>query len=112
MGAASHPSNLPSPPNARPWAAGHEPTPFQAAVVEAVRAVAPGDVVTYADLAHAIGRPGAEQAIANVLRCAPDVPWWRVLPSTGRMYRTHAPLQALMLEREGHQIGPNREINP
>ena len=63
-----------APPHSAPWPADHVPTPFQQAVVDAVGATAPGDVLTYGDLAAELGRPGAGQAVANVLRCAPDLP--------------------------------------
>lgn len=87
-------------------------TPFQQSVVDAVRALAPGDLVTYADLAGELGRPGSAQAVANVLRSAPDVPWWRVLPSDGRLYRSHAAVQAPLLETEGHVIDDHRRVLP
>jgi len=102
----------PLPPSARPWPDDHEPTPFQQAVVDAVCALRPGDLVTYADLAGELGRPGGAQAVANVLRSAPEVPWWRVLPSDGRLYRSHAPVQAPILEAEGHLIDEARRVVP
>jgi methylated-DNA-protein-cysteine methyltransferase related protein len=98
----------PAPPNAAPWPADHEPTPFQVAVIEAVGALAPGDLATYAEIAEEIGRPGSAQAVANVLRAVPDLPWWRVLPSDGRLYRTHAGAQAPLLEQEGHRVVDRR----
>ena len=102
----------PAPPNAVPWPDDHEPSAFQLAVIDAVRALRPGDLVTYAEIAEELGRPGAAQAVANVLRAAPDLPWWRVLPSDGRLYRTHAPVQAPLLEREGHHVDQHRRVHP
>ena len=90
------------PPNAAPWPDEHVLTPFQQAVVEVVAALQPGELATYGELAEEVGRPGSGQAVANVLRAAPDLPWWRVLPSDGRVYRTHAPTQVPLLESEGH----------
>jgi methylated-DNA-protein-cysteine methyltransferase-like protein len=100
----------PAPPNATPWVEGHVPTPFQEAIVAAVRALQPGDLVTYAELSEEVGSPGAGQAVANVLRSAPDVPWWRVLPADGRLDRTHAPVQGPLLEAEGHRIDAERRV--
>src|SRR6478609_6840106 len=80
---------FPQPPRATPWPDDHHPTPFQQLVIDAVNALGPGDLATYRDLAKQIGRPGAGQAVANVIRSAPDLPWWRVTPSDGRLYRTH-----------------------
>jgi methylated-DNA-protein-cysteine methyltransferase related protein len=99
-------------PNATPWKSDHEPTDFQRAVVRAAQALGPGDLVTYGDLAQEVGRPGSAQAVANVLRSAPGVPWWRVLPSDGRLYRSHAPVQAALLRAEGHDIDEHRRVHP
>ncbi|MFA9429812.1 MGMT family protein [Egicoccus sp. AB-alg2] len=86
-------------------------TPFQQAVVELVRHLAPGEVLTYADVAAEVGRPGSAQAVANVLRRVPGLPWWRVVPSTGRLYRTHAPVQAPLLRAEGVDVD-DRRVRP
>jgi methylated-DNA-protein-cysteine methyltransferase-like protein len=95
-----------------PWPEDHEPTPFQAAVVEGVAALGRGELITYGELAEELGRPGGGQAVANVLRSAPGLPWWRVLPAGGRLYRSHAPVQAPLLEAEGHRIDEHRWVHP
>jgi methylated-DNA-protein-cysteine methyltransferase-like protein len=95
-----------------PWPEDHEPTPFQAAVVEAVAALGRGELITYGELAEELGRPGGGQAVANVLRSALGLPWWRVLPAGGRLYRSHAPVQAPLLEAEGHRIDEHRWVHP
>lgn len=79
-------------------------TAFQRHVVDVVAALRPGDVIGYADVAHEAGHPGAGQAVANVLRRVPGLPWWRVVPVDGRLYRTHAPIQQPLLEAEGHRF--------
>jgi methylated-DNA-protein-cysteine methyltransferase-like protein len=79
-------------------------------VVAAVQRLRPGDLVTYGDIADEIGRPGSGQAVANVLRSAPGLPWWRVVPADGRLYRTHAPTQIPLLKREGHRVDDERRI--
>lgn len=85
-------------------------TDFQRAVVDVVRTLAPGDIVTYADVAMEIGRPGGAQAVANVLRRVPGLPWWRVVPTSGRLYRTHEPTQRPLLEAEGVDVGRDRRV--
>ncbi len=100
----------PAPPNATPWPDDHEPTAFQRAVVDAVTRLRPGELLTYGELAEEIGRPGSAQAVANVLRSAPGLPWWRVLPADGRLYRTHAPVQVPLLEAEGHLVDDERRL--
>ena len=100
------------PPNARPWPDDHRHTPFQQAVAEAVARLGPGELVTYGDLAAELGRPGGAQAVANVLRSAPGLPWWRVLPADGRLYCSHAPVQQPLLEAEGHRVDEARRVHP
>jgi methylated-DNA-protein-cysteine methyltransferase related protein len=87
-------------------------TPFQTAVADAVRDLAPGEVVTYGEVALEIGRPGSAQAVANVLRRVPGLPWWRVVPTDGRLYRTHAPTQRPLLEAEGVRVDDDRRVVP
>ena len=85
-------------------------TPFQRAVADLVASLGPGEVVTYAEVAMELGRPAAAQAVAGVLRRVPGLPWWRVVPSDGRLYRTHAPTQQGLLEAEGVVIDADRRI--
>lgn len=67
-------------------------------VLDAVRAIPAGTVITYGELAERVGRPGAALAVANALGGRPnaedwqtkpadeiDVPWWRVLRADGTM---------------------------
>ena len=89
----------------------HEPTPFQRAVVDAVHHLANGELATYGEIAEEIGAPGAGQAVANVLRRASGLPWWRVVPADGRLYRSHAPIQTALLEAEGHTIDEHRRVH-
>jgi methylated-DNA-[protein]-cysteine S-methyltransferase len=61
-------------------------TPFQLAVVEALRRVPYGEVVTYGELAALAGRPNAQRAAGSV--CAQNrfplvVPCHRVVSATG-----------------------------
>jgi alkylated DNA nucleotide flippase Atl1 len=100
----------PLPPNFAPWPEKHEPTDFQRAVIAAVRTLRPGEVATYGELAEEVGRPGAGQAVANVLRSAPDLPWWRLVPADGRVYRSHAAAQVPLLEAEGNRVDVNRRV--
>ena len=102
---------VPRPPNASD-APPETLTDFQRAVVDVVSALGPGEVVSYADVALEAGRPGSAQAVANVLRRVPDLPWWRVVPTSGRLYRSHAPVQRPLLEAEGVTIDDDRRVLP
>ena len=86
-------------------------TPFQRDVVELVDDLAPGEVITYAEVAMEVGRPAAAQAVAGVLRRVPGLPWWRVIPSDGRLYRTHLPTQAPLLAAEGVTVDADRHVH-
>jgi methylated-DNA-protein-cysteine methyltransferase related protein len=99
----------PLPPGGHPEPPEHL-TPFQRDVVTVVAGLVPGEVLTYAEVALEAGRPGTAQAVANVLRRVPGLPWWRVVPSTGRLYRTHAPTQAPLLAAEGVRVDDDRRV--
>jgi len=99
----SVPGGAPDPPSA-------PLTPFQSAVVELVGGLAAGEVMTYAEVADEIGRPGSGQAVANVLRRVPGLPWWRVIPATGSLYRTHAPTQAPLLRADGVSVDDDGRV--
>lgn len=98
----------------RPPGAALEPparlTPFQQHVVAVVVELQPGEVLTYGEVALEAGHPGAGQAVANVLRTVPDLPWWRVVPASGRLYRTHAPVQRPLLEADGVIVDDDRHV--
>jgi methylated-DNA-protein-cysteine methyltransferase related protein len=98
----------------RPPGGAHEPperlTAYQRAVADVVRDLGPGEVVTYAEVATEAGHPGSAQAVANVLRRVPGLPWWRVVPTDGRIYRTHAPVQVPLLRAEGIDVGEDRRL--
>ena len=61
-------------------------TPFQEAVHRVVQLVPPGRVITYADVARVVGRPGASRAVGTVMRTNPDTrvtPCHRVVRTDG-----------------------------
>ena len=59
---------------------------FRARVYEVVRAIPHGKVLTYGDVAHRVGAPGAARQVGWSLASLPedeDVPWWRVINHRG-----------------------------
>lgn len=57
-------------------------------VCQVIRVLAPGEVVSYGDVAHDAGRPGAARAVGVVLAQRSDtdgLPWWRVVRSDGTL---------------------------
>ncbi|MBO1901744.1 MGMT family protein [Leucobacter weissii] len=62
---------------------------FVSAVLDLVRRVPPGRVVTYGDLAWALGT-NAPRAVGRVMAYyGHAVPWWRVVPASGGPPRGH-----------------------
>jgi methylated-DNA-protein-cysteine methyltransferase-like protein len=75
---------------------------FEAFVVEQLREVPPGSVVTYGDLA-----PGSPRRVGYVLATTrDDVPWHRVVRSDGSV--AMGVRQLRLLRREGVPIRGNR----
>lgn len=65
-------------------------------VLEVVRAIPPGHVMTYGDVAAVLGSRGARAVGTVMARYGADVPWWRVIRAGGfapkgheRRARTH-----------------------
>jgi len=62
---------------------GGEPTPYAADVLDVVARIPPGKVMTYGDVAEYVGR-GSGRAVGAVMsRHGYEVPWHRVVLSTG-----------------------------
>jgi alkylated DNA nucleotide flippase Atl1 len=59
---------------------------FERSVLKVLRSLKPGEIVTYGEVASEAGFPNAARAVGNYLRMTDkDVPWWRVVTSTGRL---------------------------
>jgi AraC family transcriptional regulator of adaptative response/methylated-DNA-[protein]-cysteine methyltransferase len=81
-------------------------TPFQLTVWNALRAIPRGETRSYAELATAVGRPGAARAVARACatnRVAVVVPCHRVVRGTGEIsgYRWGPDRKRRLLEGEG-----------
>jgi methylated-DNA-protein-cysteine methyltransferase-like protein len=78
------------------------PEAFGDAVVAVVRALRPGEVVTYGEVAAEAGRPGAARAVGRLLAASGGtLPWWRVVTVAGRLVPGHETEHARRLEAEG-----------
>lgn len=81
---------------------------------ERVRAVIgglrPGEVVTYGEVALEAGAPGSARAVGRLLstESSRDLPWWRVVTSTGRLVPGHERRHARLLRAEGVKITRGR----
>ena len=69
-----------------------------------IRALQPGEVVSYGEVAARAGRPGAARAVGNVLARTGGLPWWRVVRSGGRMAAGHEARQSALLAAEGVEV--------
>jgi methylated-DNA-protein-cysteine methyltransferase-like protein len=75
---------------------------FEQAVVAVLQSLGPGEVVTYGEVAAEAGFPGAARAVGRLLATsAEDLPWWRVVTSTGRLVPGHEVEHARRLRVEG-----------
>jgi methylated-DNA-protein-cysteine methyltransferase-like protein len=82
-------------------------TPFEAAIVDVLASVGPGEVVTYGEVALEAGRPGAARAVGAFLAgSGGSVCWWRVVTSTGRLVPGHEREHARRLRAEGVEVDP------
>jgi len=77
-------------------------TVFEDAVLEVIRALGPGEVVTYGEVADQAGFPRAARAVGTVLRnCDGEIPWWRVVGAGGSIRTPPRVRQAELLRKEG-----------
>jgi methylated-DNA-[protein]-cysteine S-methyltransferase len=87
--------------------------PFHRRVYEVTRAIPPGQVLTYGEVARRVGEPGAARAVGQALGrnpFAPVVPCHRVLAAGGKSggfsAEGGAATKLRMLEIEGAKSGP------
>jgi methylated-DNA-protein-cysteine methyltransferase-like protein len=80
-------------------------TPFEEAVVAVLASLVPGDVVTYGEVAAEAGYPGRARAVGRILATSGlDLPWWRVVTTTGRLVPGHEAEHARRLRGEGVRV--------
>lgn len=77
---------------------------FEDNVREILLSLAPGEVVTYGEVAAQAGRPGAARAVGNYLRKSTGLPWWRVVASSGRLVPGLEERHAELLRSEGVEL--------
>ena len=86
------------------------PGTFEERVVAVLTALRPGEVVTYGEVALEAGHPGAARAVGNILASSEgaELPWWRVVTSTGRLVPGHEREHARRLRAEGVPVRDGR----
>ena len=82
---------------------------FEDRVVAVIASLAPGEVVTYGEVALEAGSPGAARAVGNILsRSGGELPWWRVVAAGGRLATGKEGEQARRLRAEGVKVENGR----
>jgi len=85
------------------------PDAFASAVGAVLDGLAPGDLVTYGEVAAEAGYPGAARAVGRLLATSGGAhPWWRVVTSTGRLVPGHEAEHARRLAAEGVPVVDGR----
>ena len=80
-------------------------------ITAVIASLARGEVVSYGDVAHDAGRPGAARAVGALLsNTGVDLPWWRVVRADGRIVTAKASRQAALLRAEGVVVRDGRVV--
>ena len=85
-------------------------TVFEEDVTRVITSLAPGDVVTYGEVAAEAGYPGAARAVGTLLRNSEGLPWWRVVGAGGRIRTPDPDRQIRMLTDEGVLVVNGRVV--
>ena len=84
-------------------------TEFERDIAAVLDALAPGDLVTYGEVAAEAGHPGAARAVGSMLRQSDGTfPWWRVISASGRLLSGHVVEQTRRLRAEGVEVKDGR----
>jgi alkylated DNA nucleotide flippase Atl1 len=87
-------------------------TPLQQCFRDVVAALAPGEVVSYGEVARRAGQRGAARAVGGFLaEHGGDLPWWRVVRADGTIAVHKARDQARRLRAEGVEVVGGRVVD-
>ena len=74
-------------------------------ILDVIRSLRAGEVVTYGDIAEDAGYPKMSRLVGRILATTDeDVAWWRVVNSVGRLVPGHEREQAALLRTEGVKV--------
>jgi methylated-DNA-protein-cysteine methyltransferase-like protein len=74
-------------------------------IIDVIRALVPGEVVSYGDIAEVAGAPGRSRLVGHLLATTvDDLPWWRVVNAAGRLVPGNELEQAALLREEAVTI--------
>lgn len=71
-------------------------------IIDVIRSLRDGEVVTYGDIADVAGYPKMSRLVGRLLAATDDdLPWWRVVNAAGRLVPGHEREQTALLKSEG-----------
>ena len=71
-------------------------------IIDVIRSLREGEVVTYGDIADVAGYPKSSRLVGRILATTDeDLPWWRVVNSSGRLVPGNEREQTTLLHSEG-----------
>ena len=78
-------------------------------ILDVIRALRPGEVTTYGDVAETAGYPKRSRLVGHILATTDaDVPWWRVVNAAGRLRANDLSEQAALLRSEDVSVRDDR----
>lgn len=78
-------------------------------ILDVIRSLAPGEVVSYGEIAADAGYPRQSRRVGNLLAGSDlDLPWWRVVNAAGRLVPGLEAEQAQRLRAEGVDVRNGR----
>ena len=84
-------------------------TELEEALLAVLRALGPGEVVSYGEVADDAGFPGRARAVGRFLAATTeDLPWWRVVNASGRLVPGNEREHAARLRAEGVTVRDGR----
>lgn len=80
-----------------------------ARIIDVVRALREGEVVTYGDIADTAGYPRLSRLVGRILATSDlELPWWRVVNAAGRLVPGNEREQSALLRAEGVTVQDGR----
>lgn len=80
-----------------------------ARIIDVIRALREGEVVTYGDIADTAGYPRLSRLVGRLLATSDlELPWWRVVNSAGRLVPGNEREQTALLRGEGVTVHDGR----
>ena len=73
-------------------------------IIDVIRSLEPGEVVSYGDIASDAGAPRASRHVGRVLAQTSGLCWWRVVNSQGRLIPGNEWEHTRLLRDEGVEV--------